>query len=96
MKVTDTKPVGAVERIASGDAPVAAHPHDKVDVRASREAQASVASARSAASSKRISRLKEIEQQVRSGGFKPNPSQVADEILQAAEVDAKLREMIGH
>jgi len=75
---------------------VAAHPKDKVDVRASREAQASVASARSAASSKRMGRLKEIEQQVRSGGFKPNPSQVADEILQAAEVDAKLREMIGH
>ncbi len=96
MKVTDTKPVGAVDRITGGDAPVAAHPKDKVDVRASREAQASVASARSAASSKRMGRLKEIEQQVRSGGFKPNPSQVADEILQAAEVDAKLREMIGH
>jgi anti-sigma28 factor (negative regulator of flagellin synthesis) len=96
MKVTDTKPVGAVDRIAGSDAPVAPPPKDKVDVRASREAQASVASARSAAGSQRISRLKEIEQQVRSGGFKPNPSQVADEILQAAEVDAKLREMIGH
>ena len=96
MKVTDTTPVGAVDRIASSDAPVAASPKDTVDVRASREAQASVAAARSAASSSRISRLKEIEQQVRSGGFKPDPSQVADQILQAAEVDAKLREMIGH
>lgn len=96
MKVTDTKPVGTVDRVAGSETPAAVQPKDKVDVRASREAQASVATARSAASSKRISRLKEIEQQVRSGGFKPNPSQVADEILQAAEVDAKLREMIGH
>ena len=96
MKVTDTTPVGAVDRIAGGESLAAVQPKDKVDVRASREAQASVSTARSAASSKRISRLKEIEQQVRSGGFKPNPSQVADEILQAAEVDAKLREMIGH
>jgi anti-sigma28 factor (negative regulator of flagellin synthesis) len=96
MKVTDTKPVSAVDRIAGGEAPAAAQPRDKVDVRASRDAQASVATARSAASSRRIGRLKEIEQQVRSGGFRPNPSQVADEILQAAEVDAKLREMIGH
>ncbi|HEX3698106.1 MAG TPA: hypothetical protein VH374_22235 [Polyangia bacterium] len=55
-----------------------------------------MAAAQSAAGSARIGRLKQIEQQVRSGGFKPNPSQVADEILQAAEVDAKLREMIGH
>ena len=96
MKVTDTTPVGAVDRIAGGESPVAVQPKDKVDVRASREAQVSVASARSAASNNRISRLKEIEQQVRSGGYQPNPSQVADEILQAAEVDAKLREMIGH
>ncbi|HVR61595.1 MAG TPA: flagellar biosynthesis anti-sigma factor FlgM [Polyangia bacterium] len=96
MKVTDTTPVGAVDRIAGGEAPAAVQPKDKVDVRASRDAQASVASARSAASNNRISRLKEIEQQVRSGGYQPNPSQVADEILQAAEVDAKLREMIGH
>ena len=43
-----------------------------------------------------MNRLKDIEQQVRSGGFRPDPSKVADEILQAAEVDAKLREMIGH
>ena len=96
MKVTDTKPVGAVDRIAGSDAPVAAPPKDRVDVRASREAQSSVAAARSAAGSARMNRLKEIEQQVRSGGFKPDPSKVADEILQAAEVDAKLREMIGH
>ena len=96
MKVTETKPVGAVDRIASSDAPVTAPPKDRVDVRATQQAQSSVATARAAAGSARINRLKEIEQQVRSGGFKPDPSKVADEILQAAEVDAKLREMIGH
>jgi anti-sigma28 factor (negative regulator of flagellin synthesis) len=96
MKVTETKPVGSVDRIVGSDAAVAAPPKDRVDVTASRDAQSSVAAARSSASSARISRLKEIEQQVRSGGFRPNPSKVADEILQAAEVDAKLREMIGH
>jgi anti-sigma28 factor (negative regulator of flagellin synthesis) len=96
MKVTDTTPIGAVDRVAGNESAAAPPPTDKVDVRASREAQASVAAAQSAAGSARIGRLKQIEQQVRSGGFKPNPSQVADEILQAAEVDAKLREMIGH
>ena len=96
MKVTDTKPIGAVDHIGGSDVPALAHPKDTVDVRASRQAQASVSTAQSAAGNARISRLKEIEQQVRSGGFRPDPSKVADEILQAAEVDAKLREMIGH
>ena len=96
MKVTDTKPVGAIERIAGSDGPAASLPKDRVTVRASREAEASVTAARSSASNARMNRLKDIEQQVRSGGFKPDPSKVADEILQAAEVDAKLREMIGH
>jgi anti-sigma28 factor (negative regulator of flagellin synthesis) len=96
MKVTDTTPIGAVDRVAGNETAATPPPKDKVDVRASREAQASVTAARTTASSARIGRLKQIEQQVRSGGFKPDPSQVADEILQAAEVDAKLREMIGH
>ena len=96
MKITDTKPVGSVDRVTAQDPPVANPPKDRVTVHESRAAQASVGAARHAASANRASRLKDIEQQVRAGNFKPNPSRVAEEILQDAEIDAKLRQLISH
>jgi anti-sigma28 factor (negative regulator of flagellin synthesis) len=96
MKITETKPVVPVERIGSQDSPASIPPKDRVTVRESRAAQAAVESARSAASTSRADRLKDIEQQVRAGNFRPNPSRVAEEILQDAEIDAKLRQLISH
>ncbi|HET6281117.1 MAG TPA: flagellar biosynthesis protein FlgM [Polyangia bacterium] len=96
MKITDTKPVGPVDRVTASDPAIANPPKDRVTVHESRAAQASAISARSGAAAGRASRLKDIEQQVRTGSFKPNPSRVAEEILQDAEIDAKLRMLISH
>jgi anti-sigma28 factor (negative regulator of flagellin synthesis) len=96
MKITDTKPVGPVDRVTTPDPAIANPPKDRVTVHESRAAQVSVGAARSATSTGRASRLKDIEQQVRAGNFRPNPSRVAEEILQDAEIDAKLRQLISH
>ena len=96
MKITDTKPVAPVDRVTTPDSSIANPPKDRVTVQESRAAHASAVSARSAAAGGRAGRLKDIEQQVRAGNFRPNPSRVAEEILQDAEIDAKLRLLISH
>jgi hypothetical protein len=35
-----------------------------------------------------------LEARVRAGGYRPDPSRVADEILQDAEVDARLQALL--
>ena len=96
MKITDAKPVGGVERVTSSDPPVVTQPKDRVTVSESREVQASVASAQGSANRARPGRLKEIEQQVRAGAYHPDPSRVAEEILQEAEVEARLQSLLRH
>ncbi|MEP6653479.1 MAG: flagellar biosynthesis anti-sigma factor FlgM [Myxococcales bacterium] len=49
-----------------------------------------VASATKMAASERALRLQALTQQVRSGNYHPNVSQLADQILAQAELDARL------
>ena len=95
MKVTDVKGVTSPERVKAGDAPgtqgvATSDPKDRVSVEATKEAQASVAVAQRATGGHRAARLEQLESQVRSGGYHPNPSHVAEQILSDAEVDARL------
>jgi hypothetical protein len=96
MKVTETKPVAGVERVAGNEPHVVADPKDRVTVSNAREVLAAIDSAKRSAGNQRSARLHQLEQAVRSGGYHPTASQVADEILAAAEVDARLRALLGH
>ena len=49
-----------------------------------------VVSATKMAASERALRLQSLTQQVRSGNYRPNVSQLADQILAQAELDARL------
>jgi anti-sigma28 factor (negative regulator of flagellin synthesis) len=48
------------------------------------------------AGTQRSARLAQIEQMVRSGSYKPDPAQVAAQILADAEVDAHLSALLSH
>ena len=96
MKVTDVKAVSGAERVKPGDASVAgpAGPKDRVSVEATKAAEASVAVAQHAAGGHRAARLQQLESQVRSGGYAPDASRVAEQILSDAEVDARIAAML--
>lgn len=101
MKVDDKKPVvTGVDRVptpspaaeGAGRTPV---PTDKVSVDQSRAAATVVDSARKHVVQSRPQRLSEIEAAVRNGTYRPDPGRVAEEILNAAETDAKLRALFA-
>jgi len=111
MKVTDVKPVVGIERGKASEALASSTsgnsaPKDRVSVSGSPENAAATAAAarnstavsttRSAAGARHAARLQQLEAQVRSGGYKPDPSRVAEQILSDAEVDARLQAMLDH
>jgi anti-sigma28 factor (negative regulator of flagellin synthesis) len=97
MKVNEAKVVAGLERVASNEPHAVPDPKDRVTVPNSREVLAAIDSAKRTAGNQRSARLHQLEQAVRSGGYHPTASQVAEEILSAAEIDARLRAvLLGH
>jgi anti-sigma28 factor (negative regulator of flagellin synthesis) len=96
MKITDTKPVAEVGRTTAPEPVATSVPKDRVTVSESREVRPAVASARSSTASARPARLKDLEAQVRAGNYHPDPSRVAEEILNDAEIDAQMQSMLKH
>ena len=98
MKVTEVKTVVGPERAKPVEPHAAdgAGPKDRVSVEATKEVEASIAVAKKAASGKRAARLERLEAEVRSGGYRPDPGRVAEQILADAEVDARMAAMLKH
>jgi anti-sigma28 factor (negative regulator of flagellin synthesis) len=98
MKVTDVKTIVGPERAKAveAQAPEAGGPKDRVSVEATKEAEASIAVARKAASGKRAARLERLEVEVRSGGYRPDPGRVAEQIVADAEIDARMAALLKH
>jgi len=96
MKVTDVKTLAGPERAKPVEPHAAdgAGPQDRVSVQATKEAEASIAVAKKAAGGKRAARLERLEAEVRSGGYRPDPGRVAEQILADAEVDARMTAML--
>jgi len=95
MKINETKPVADVGRVAPPDPP-ATTPRDKVTVDNSRDVDLAMATSKASMAGGRAARLQDLEAQVRAGTYHPDPSRVADEILQDAEIDARLQALIKH
>jgi hypothetical protein len=55
---------------------------------------ASVATGINLAATERAVRLNSLAQEVRSGAYRPNPSQLAERILAEAELEARLAAMV--
>ena len=95
MKINETKSVAEVARVATPDASVA-QPKDRVTVSKSRDVDGAISTVKSSQVNARPGRLKNLETLVRAGQFHPDPSRVAEEILQDAEVDARLQSILKH
>ncbi len=97
MKINNDKSVSNVERGSTPASETGAAPPraDRVSLEESQKVAQAVDVARNAASGSRALRLRQIEDAVRSGGYRPNPSRVADEILAAAEIELRLRAISG-
>jgi anti-sigma28 factor (negative regulator of flagellin synthesis) len=99
MKIDGTRPAKgvvtvekapAVERTTQTKAVA-----DRVSVDEGTKLADQVQVARLRAGGARAARLSQIEAAVRGGHFRPDPGQIAEQILNAAEVDAKLQAMLG-
>jgi anti-sigma28 factor (negative regulator of flagellin synthesis) len=102
MKINNENPIAGIKggspASESGTVGVPASapgPTDKVSLEESQHAAQVADNARVAAQRNRTARLHALEEQVRRGDYKPNPSRVVEEILAAADVELRLREMIG-
>jgi anti-sigma28 factor (negative regulator of flagellin synthesis) len=95
MKINETKTVAVVGRVAAPETPVAP-PKDRVTVTKSREVDAAVSTAKTTQTADRPGRLKALEARVRAGEYHPDPSRVAEEILQDAEIEARLQSLLRH
>jgi anti-sigma28 factor (negative regulator of flagellin synthesis) len=68
---------------------------DKVSLKGVKQVQAVVQAVQASMGVDRASRLQELETAIRQGGYRPDAGQLAERIVQAAEVDARLRAMLG-
>lgn len=68
---------------------------DKVSIEGARQVEAVVQAAQTNMRADRASRLQQLEAAIRQGGYRPDVGQLAERIVQAAEVDARLRTIFG-
>lgn len=93
MKVNDQKagqivPLAA-QRVATADKAAAPEPKEKVSV--SPSVSVDLQAAQGAATAGRAQRVQEIINAVKNGQYYPSPQQIANQLVSAAEIDAKLR-----
>jgi len=96
MKISDTQqtvpiaPAAPSKAATQGAEPTA----DKVSQDQSEQFAQTVAVAQQAQGSARTARLQQLTDAVRNGTYKPDPGQVAENILDDAEIDARMQAML--
>ena len=89
-KVTDAAPAKP-----AGDKSAVRPQADKVSLDGVKQVEAIVQAVQTSVVVDRNTRLQELEVAIRQGGYRPNAGQLAEKIVQAAEVDARLRMIFG-
>jgi len=95
MKVNDTKEISPVEASTPSRAAEGPTRADKVSLGKAKEVQEAVTEARARAGVDRAAAVEQVVNAVRNGQYQANARQIADRIMQAAELDAKLRAMLS-
>jgi len=96
MKVDNIKPVTGVDRApATPEVKPIGGKGDRVTVQETQQVTQLAAAALHESNAGRAARLRSIEAAVRSGAYHPSPGRIADEILAAAEIDARLRALFN-
>ena len=102
MKVHDTKDIkplressvrepGGMDRAARRE-PLRAE--ERVDLQESTELRATVEEARRVAGLTRAADLESLKAAIKSGSYRPDPNRIANEILEAAAINASLRALL--
>jgi anti-sigma28 factor (negative regulator of flagellin synthesis) len=99
MKIEGPKAINNVDAIEKAPAversTQAKSVADRVSVDEGKKLADQVQVARMRAGGARAARLSHIEAAVRGGQYRPDPGQIAEQILTAAELDAKLQSLLG-
>ena len=98
MMINNTTSVGGVEPAASKPQTEAAAPRLKSDSVSTADAAKAAALARAVQANIGLShsaRLAQIEGAIRAGNYAPSASELADQLVSAAEIDARLQAMLG-
>ena len=98
MKVPSTKAIQGVERVAQREevkAPSVGLPRteDRVTIEGNQVAE-QLNAAKLRAVPGRTARLEQLESAIRAGQYQPDASQLAEKLLSAAEIDARLRALL--
>lgn len=100
MDIKAPQEVQSIERVATptnaGNATQPAQvKRDRVTVDSSESQRAAlISSAASQAGATRAARLAELASQIKSGNYHPTAAELADQLLNAAEIDARLQAML--
>jgi len=98
MRVENKQSVNGAEPASAksvAERPVLRPQTDKVSLHDTKQVEAVVQAVRAGLGSERALRLEELETAIRQGGYQPNASQLAEKIVRAAEIDARLRAIFG-
>ena len=98
MRVEDKQPVKATDSAPSkptGDRGTLWAQSDKVSLDNTKQVEAVVQAVQAGLGTDRATRLQELETAIRQGGYTPDAGRLAEKIVQAAEVDARLRAIFG-
>ncbi|HUJ25434.1 MAG TPA: flagellar biosynthesis anti-sigma factor FlgM [Myxococcales bacterium] len=96
MKIRDTSsaPPASAESHPAAPRPAATEPADTIATSATGQLTAAIASAAAGVQDARTARLAEIKAQIKAGTYQPDPSAIADQILDQAVIDARLQAML--
>ncbi|MEW5738127.1 MAG: flagellar biosynthesis anti-sigma factor FlgM [Myxococcota bacterium] len=95
MKVHDTHTAVPLQASSSSTSPARAKDEkDKVTLERTQKLQADIDRAKLSAGAGRAAQLQALEAAIRNGTFKPSPQQLAEKLLQSAELDARLRALL--
>jgi flagellar biosynthesis anti-sigma factor FlgM len=96
MKISDSKALGPVAAAPQQQQRPAASPGptDTVSAADAERVARAVSVAQQAASPARAERIAQLAAEVRSGTYRPDPNQIASEILDEAQVDARLEALL--
>jgi negative regulator of flagellin synthesis FlgM len=97
MKINDTHTAVPLQSTATQAAPARAREEqDRVSLERTKALEADLAQAKASAGASRAAQLQALEAAIRNGTFKPSPQQLAEKLLQSAELDARLRALLDH
>lgn len=98
MMIKNTTSVSGVDPTTSKpqtDAAISRLPADRVSTAEGQRAEALVRAVQAKVGMSHTARLVEVESAIRAGTYAPSASQLASQLLDAAEIDARLQAMLG-